>query len=170
MLQDAAKRLRASEETLTAVRDTSEAQSPLPLAPPSRPLLTPPASPFMPQGADKRLRAAEKRLDAALEAALGDNFDDDFVDDFDALEAAPEAPPPGEQQRLAAGALLPLVWCGLLVLLADWLVHRTTPWVRASLPPRSPALQRPPATPNPSLASTSACPTASSSGASHGSR
>ncbi|KAL4429824.1 hypothetical protein ABPG77_010941 [Micractinium sp. CCAP 211/92] len=45
-------------------------------------------------GAAKRLRAAERRLDRALEAALGDG-DWGGMDDFDALEA-PEQPPPGE--------------------------------------------------------------------------
>ena len=41
------------------------------------------------QGAAKRLKAAERQLDAVLEAALGDGFDD-FEDDFDALQAEEE--------------------------------------------------------------------------------
>ncbi len=62
-----------------------------------RPPRVPPA-----QGAAKRLRAAERRLDRALEAALGDG-DWGGMDDFDALEA-PEQPQRGEDGRLPAAA------------------------------------------------------------------
>lgn len=47
------------------------------------------------QGAAKRLKAAERQLDAVLESALGDGFDD-FLDDFDAIQA--------EEEEMAAAA------------------------------------------------------------------
>jgi hypothetical protein len=48
------------------------------------------------QGSAKRLRAAERQLDAVLEAALEGGDGLDAPDDFDALEegAAPPPPPP----------------------------------------------------------------------------
>lgn len=52
------------------------------------------------QGAAKRLRAAEEKLDQVLEAALGDDFD--AFDDFDAMEEAVPPPRPAGGHRVCS--------------------------------------------------------------------
>lgn len=94
---------------------------------------------FPVQGAAKKLKAAERKLDAVLEAALGDDFD--AIDDFDALEAPPLLPtrPASEQRNWEICVLVPFP-CQLPGWWADGMA--TPPTTRpsaVSTPPR-PAL------------------------------